>query len=66
MITVNRRDRLPWREDMTVSDLLDRLRYTFPRVVVTIDGVLVPHHAYNDTQVPDGADIRVIHLMAGG
>ncbi|MBN1249542.1 MAG: sulfur carrier protein ThiS [Anaerolineae bacterium] len=51
---------------MTVSDLLDHLRYTFPRVVVTIDGVLVPHHAYNDTQVPDEADIRVIHLMAGG
>jgi sulfur carrier protein len=66
VITINQRDELAWREDLTVQDLLDTMSYTFPRVIVTIDGVVVPHDAYAGTQVPDEADVRVIHLMAGG
>jgi thiamine biosynthesis protein ThiS len=66
MITINQRDVLPWREDMTVQDLLDTLSYSFPRIIVSIDGVAVPHDAYAMTPVPDEADVRVIHLMAGG
>lgn len=66
MITVNRRDRVAWTQGMTISDLLAQLRYTFPRVVITINGELVPGDAYDDTIVPDQADVRIIHLMAGG
>ncbi len=66
MITINRRDSLPWREGMTVQDLLDAMTYTFPRIVVSINGVLVQHDAHTETLVPDEADVRVIHLMAGG
>jgi sulfur carrier protein len=65
-ITVNRRDTVAWRPGMTVSDLLTEMRFTFPRVVVTVDGTHVPHNAYETTVIPEGADVRVIHLMAGG
>jgi sulfur carrier protein len=51
---------------MTVEDLLEAMRYTHPQVVVTINGDLVAHDAYGEVEVPDGADVRVVHLMAGG
>jgi sulfur carrier protein len=66
MIVVNRRDRLGWHEGLTVLDLLDRLRYTFPHIIVTVNGELVPRDQYGTRPIPDDADVRVLHLMAGG
>lgn len=66
MITVNQREWLAWHEGITVRELLDRLAYTFPHVIVSIDGTMVPYNAYAETHVPDNASVRVIHLMAGG
>lgn len=66
MILVNRRDEVPWEEGMTVSCLLDRLRFSFPHIIVSIDGELVPREEYATRAIPDASDVRVVHLMAGG
>ena len=65
-ITVNRRDSVAWHAGMTVRELLDLRNYTFPHIIVTINGTITPHDAYDQTVIPEGADVRVIHLMAGG
>lgn len=65
-IVVNERDRLSWRADLTVAAVLAQMKYTFPNVIVSINGKVVPHDAYTETTIPPGADVRVIHLMAGG
>lgn len=65
-VVVNQRDRLPWHEGMTVRDVLAEMNYTFPHLVVIIDGVVIAHEAYETATVPAGADVRVVHLMAGG
>ena len=65
-ITVNQRDVVAWRFGMTVSDLLREMNFTFPRVIVSINSTLVPHDACETTTIPAGANVRVIHLMAGG
>jgi sulfur carrier protein len=51
---------------MTVSDLLERLNYTFPHIIVKVNDELVRREAYDTHAIPDGADVRVIHLIAGG
>ncbi len=68
MIRVNDRDEVEWAEGMTVSALLERLRYNFPRMltVIKIDGQVVPHEHYPTRTIPDGAEVRVITLIAGG
>ncbi len=66
MIRVNDRDELEWQEGLTVSGLLDHFRYTFPHIIVTIDGDVVSRQDYAARTIPDGADVRVIHLIAGG
>jgi len=66
VIRINNRDEIEWEEGMTVSDLLERMRYTFPHIIVKVDGEIVPREEYNTRTIPDGADVRVIHLIAGG
>lgn len=51
---------------MTVSALLERLNYTFPHIIVKVNGDLVRREEYDTRAIPDGADVRVIHLIAGG
>jgi len=66
VIRVNNRDEVEWEEGLTVSGLLERFRYTFPHIIVSINGEVVPREEYPTRVIPDGADVRVIHLIAGG
>ena len=65
MIKVNG-DPLEWREGMTVQDILDAKKYKFPMLIVTIQGEHVAKEHYAGTAVPDGADVKVIHMLSGG
>lgn len=55
-----------WKEGMTILDALILMNYTFKMLVVKIDGRLVPKTDYAITTIPNGADIKVIHLISGG
>jgi sulfur carrier protein len=66
MITINKREQLPWHTGLTVRDVLTQMKFTFPHIIVSINGKLVRHDAYETTTIPDEADVRVIHLIAGG
>lgn len=57
---------LEWRQGMTLRDLLAAKHYTFPLLIITIDGELFLPEAYDTTPVPEGADVKVLHLMSGG
>ncbi len=55
-----------WEEGMTVSALLKKMNYTFRMLVIKIDGRLVRKADYENTEVPEGADVMVMHLISGG
>ncbi len=66
MITVNGTP-LPWREGMTVSEVLARMDYTAINLItVFVDGVHVPESDYDAHVVKDGADVRAVHIHHGG
>ena len=66
MIHVNDKFETEWEEGMTVSRLLARLNFSFPLVIVSVDGVLVPKEEYATHPVPDCAQVKVLHMVAGG
>jgi len=66
MITVNNRDKLDWQEDMTVRDVLEKMKYTFHLITVTVNGELVQKVDYDTHLVPDNANVSVFHLAHGG
>ncbi len=65
MIIVNE-EPLAWHEGMTVRDILTARNYKFPMLVIHVDDTLVKKADYATTTVPDGAVVKVIHLISGG
>ncbi len=65
MIEVNTQ-KIEWVEGETVAELLKRMKYTFPLVVVKIDGKVIPKSEYQKQEVPNNSRIEVIHLISGG
>jgi len=66
MITVNARDRIEWRPEMTVQDLLDHMGYDYALITVTVDDRLIPEDDYDSHLLEDGASVTVFHLAHGG
>ena len=65
MIKVNGRNR-DWEENLTVELLLKKCKYTFPLIMVKVNGKYIPKEKYKDTAIMDGDDVQVIHSIAGG
>ena len=66
MIHVNG-DEMPWREGMSVQDVLDAKNFTFRMIAVWINDEPVERAGgYTAAIIPDGADVEVIHMISGG
>jgi sulfur carrier protein len=65
MILVNE-EPLDWHEGMTVRDVLKARNYRFPMLVIHVNDALVKKVDYDTTTIPDGAVVKVIHLISGG
>ncbi|MFZ5966512.1 MAG: sulfur carrier protein ThiS [Bacillota bacterium] len=65
MIKVNSKD-FEWEEGLTVQRLLEKKRYTYPKIIVKINGHLISKEEYHSTLINDGDDVQAIHLLAGG
>ncbi len=59
-------NKVAWQEGMTVRDALKIMNYTFPMLVIKLNGKLVPKADYDITKIPCGAELMVIHLISGG
>ena len=65
MITLNDK-KLPWREGMTITDLLNSRDDDHDYAVVRVNGKYVPKPRFDDYQLPDQAEIFLIPMVAGG
>ena len=65
MIHVNG-DPLEWTAGMTVRDVLTARNYKFPLLVITVDDAFVNRKDWDTTAVPNGANVKVVHLTSGG
>jgi sulfur carrier protein len=64
-IEVNQKN-IEWLENETVEQLLTRMKYTFPLVVVKINEKVIPKKDFSKTIVPDNSKIVVLHMISGG
>jgi thiamine biosynthesis protein ThiS len=53
-------------EGETVSELIARMNYVFPMLVVVVDGKLIQETDFGSSTFPDGAKIEILHLTSGG
>ena len=66
MLVINNRDKIEWNKGMTVRDVLNRMKYSYSLITVTVNGELVLKEDYDSYKVPDKADVIVFHLAHGG
>ncbi|MBN2874815.1 MAG: sulfur carrier protein ThiS [Spirochaetales bacterium] len=53
-------------ESLTVRELLAAKRWSFPLIVVKVNGSLVPKSSWDSTTITEGDRVEAIHLMSGG
>jgi len=53
-------------ESFSVRELLALMKFTFPMIVVKINGRLVGKEDYDRVFVGDGDNVEAIHLISGG
>lgn len=65
MIEVNE-NKIAWRQNLSVSELLKMCKYSFPLIIVKVNGEFVAKSDYDTFLIADGSTVSVIHLMSGG
>ncbi len=65
MILVNGKE-VEYEEGMTVKRLLEKMNYTFPMIIVRVDGKLVNKEDWDTFEIPRGAKVQALHQIAGG
>ena len=55
-----------WEEGMTVKRLLEMMNYTFPMIIVRVNGEPVKKEDWDKYLVPRGAKVQALHQIAGG
>jgi len=65
-ITVNNNEVSMAGETLSVRELLNRMNFTFPLIVVKVNGHLVRKDEYERIFVGDGDNVEAIHLISGG
>jgi len=53
-------------ESFSVRELLNLMHFTFPMIVVKINGRLVKKEDYDRVFIGDGDNVEAIHLISGG
>jgi thiamine biosynthesis protein ThiS len=57
---------IDWHEGMTISDLLSIINDPYPYAVVRINQTYISRPNFDRTTIPDGAQIYLIPMVAGG
>lgn len=65
-ITVNNNEVSMANETLSVRELLNQMNFTFPLIVVKVNGHLVKKEEYERIFVGDGDNVEAIHLISGG
>lgn len=65
MIRVNGED-FPWREGMTIKDMLEERGYTFPMIAVWVNGTPHKREMFGSVTIPEGAEVQALHMISGG
>ena len=58
--------KIDWIKGESIKRLLKRMNYTFPMIVVKVNGKLVKKIEFEDFIIEDNDKISAIHLISGG
>ncbi len=65
-ITLNNRQEEFEGDSMTVTEMLERKKFSFRMRIIKINGGLIKKQDYDKALIKDGDDVQMLYLMSGG
>ena len=65
-ILLNNREEEFEGDAMSVSEMLQRKKFTFRMRIIKINHILIPKNKYDTTIIHDKDEVQMIYLMSGG
>jgi len=65
-ITLNNRQEEFNSAWLTISQIMEIKSFHFKMLVVRLNDTLIKREEYSSTQIKDGDDLKIIHLVSGG
>ena len=63
---LNHRPYKGWREGLTIRDVLIENKFSWPKLVIKVNKVLIWPEQYDTTVLMEDDDLEVMHLLGGG
>lgn len=65
-LIINNRDTDLAGSQLTVRQMLQQMKFTFPMIFVRVNGEVIRKDQYDSFVIRDGDRVDAIHLMGGG
>lgn len=65
-IILNNRNEEFAEDSLTISQIMEIKSFHFKILVVRLNDMLIKRDEYASTQIKDGDDLKIIHLVSGG
>ncbi|MBC8319579.1 MAG: sulfur carrier protein ThiS [Bacteroidetes bacterium] len=65
-ITLNNKPESFEATALTISAILKHKKYSFRMLVIKVNGKLIKKSQYNVTEVRDGDNVQILHMISGG
>ncbi len=62
----NREELFKDHTEISVEELLKLKNFTFPMIIVKINGKLIKRPEYSDSIIKSGDNVAAVHLISGG
>ena len=66
IILNNKNEVFSGHSEMTVDQLLKLKNFTFPMIIIKINGMLIRKENYPETLIREGDNVTALHLISGG
>ncbi len=66
-ISLNNRDfEIKDRDSLTIRELFEIKKFTFPHIIVKINNKIIKKEEYEAVRIKEGDKVEAIHLIGGG
>ena len=65
-MVLNNRPYPDWHEGLTIRGVMEHMKFTWPKLVVQVNGQLIWPEDYDKVTLEEADDLKIYHLLGGG
>ena len=65
-MVLNNRPYPDWHEGLTIRGVMEHMKFTWPKLVVKVNGQLIWPEDYDKVTLEEADDLKIYHLLGAG